>query len=147
MGKINKKLATSFALLVLLLNFPQIVGATIYQPGETLTPDCAPETPNCGVATSTIALGTSAPIGNSSLTIVATSTDSILATLRGFAGQTANLFQVQDSSGVNLFSINASGGLTFGSLNGPLQANTGLVSATTSIRHFHHGDFYLCQWN
>ena len=129
------RITASFVVLVFAcsLIFPQTASATIYQPGATLEPDCAPSSANCGVATSTVALGTSAPIGNSSLTIVATSTGSILATLRAFAGQVANLFQIQDSSGANVFSINASGGLTLGSLNGPLQANAGLVSATTSI--------------
>ena len=84
------------------------------------------------MATYPSSLGTTTPIGNSLLTIQATTTDSILATLRGFAGQVANLFQVQDSSGVSLFNIGING-LTLGSLNGPLQANAGLVSATTSI--------------
>ena len=42
-----------FVLLFFIFNlsYPQIASATIFQPGETLTPDCAPETANCGVAT------------------------------------------------------------------------------------------------
>ncbi|MDO8493707.1 MAG: hypothetical protein Q7S19_04165, partial [bacterium] len=53
--------------------------------------------------------GTTTPITNSQVTIEATSTGSVLATLRGFASQVANLFQVQDSATTNLFSISASG--------------------------------------
>src|SRR3989344_2263655 len=46
------KIKAGFVSLVLALGliFSQMAGATIFQPGETLTPDCAPETPNCGVA-------------------------------------------------------------------------------------------------
>jgi hypothetical protein len=36
--------------LVFLLVSPQIVGATVYPPGTTLEPDCAPNSVNCGVA-------------------------------------------------------------------------------------------------
>ncbi len=42
------------SILALGLIFPQIAGATIYQPGETLEPNCAPGSANCGVATLSI---------------------------------------------------------------------------------------------
>ena len=41
-------------LFISLVYYPQIASATIYQPGETLEPDCAPISPNCGVATTTL---------------------------------------------------------------------------------------------
>lgn len=55
--------------------------------------------------------GTTTPIANSMVSIEATSTDTILATFRAFAGQVANIFQIQNSAGANLFSVNAIGGL------------------------------------
>jgi hypothetical protein len=91
------------------------------------------------VVVATSSLGTTTEIANSLLTVHATSTNSILATLRAFAGQAVNLLQVQDNSGLNLLTINASGGLTLGSFNGPLQANGGLISATTSIGALYGG--------
>ena len=55
--------------------------------------------------------GTTVPFGTSIVSIQATSTGSVAATLRGIAGQVANLFQIQNSSGTNLFAIDSSGGL------------------------------------
>jgi hypothetical protein len=37
--------------LSLSLTFPLLAGASVYAPGVTLNPDCAPNTPNCGVLT------------------------------------------------------------------------------------------------
>ncbi|MBI3633294.1 MAG: hypothetical protein HY226_03315 [Candidatus Vogelbacteria bacterium] len=136
----------SFISLMVLVSFilPQLVSATIFQPGETLEPDCAPGSANCGIAAVASSLGTTTPIASSVLGVTATSTNSILATLRAFVGQVANILQIQDSTGANLFSIDAVGSLTvvgsttlanlnLASLNGPLQANAGVVSATTSV--------------
>lgn len=50
MGIINKKITLSFIFFVIFFSFSQLVFATIYQPGETLEPDCAPDSVNCGVA-------------------------------------------------------------------------------------------------
>jgi hypothetical protein len=95
--------------------------------------------------------GTTTAIDNSVVTVQSTSTTAVGLTLRGALGQAANLFQVQDSSANHYFSIKNNGGvfasstlqvtgdvrfygnLTLGSLNGPLQAINGVVSATTSI--------------
>ncbi|HSE56804.1 MAG TPA: tail fiber domain-containing protein [Candidatus Paceibacterota bacterium] len=49
MYKKNAAIVTLFIFFVALI-FPRLVGATIYQPGETLEPDCAPGSVNCGVA-------------------------------------------------------------------------------------------------
>ncbi|MDP2668764.1 MAG: hypothetical protein Q8P07_02950, partial [bacterium] len=54
-------------------------------------------------------IGTMTPIGSSLLTIQATSTNSILLTLRGFLNQAANIFQVQDSAGGDIFTISGGG--------------------------------------
>src|SRR3989344_3687046 len=58
--------------------------------------------------------GTTTPIANSFVSIEATSTDSILATFRAFAGQVANIFQIQDSSGTNLLTFTGGGSLGIG---------------------------------
>ncbi|MSU45296.1 MAG: hypothetical protein EXS47_01570, partial [Candidatus Zambryskibacteria bacterium] len=55
--------------------------------------------------------GTTTPITNSVLTIEATSTSAIGALIRGYSGQIANLFRIEDSVLNNLFSISASGGI------------------------------------
>lgn len=44
-----KFLASIFFLAFLIIFSPKIAGATVYQPGETLEPDCAPGSPACGV--------------------------------------------------------------------------------------------------
>jgi hypothetical protein len=125
------RVAVIFALLICIFGavFLQTASATVYNPGETLEPDCAPGSSNCGVAAYPSFLGTTTPITNSLLTIQATSTNSILATLRAFVGQVANLFQVQDSTGSNIFSINSSGGLTLASPIGVLYGGTGIASS------------------
>jgi hypothetical protein len=63
-------------------------------------------------STTPSSFGTTTPVANSVVTIEATSTNSILATLRARAGQTADLFQVQDSTGANLFKLNSAGTIT-----------------------------------
>ena len=122
----------SFVSLIIVFSIisPQIAGATIYQPGETLEPDCAPGALNCGVTVTTSSLGTGTTIANSLLTIQATSTNSILATLRAFAGQVSNLFQVQDSSGSNLFRIDSLGEAFF-SNNVNVGGTFGVTGSTT----------------
>src|SRR3989344_3979811 len=122
----------SFVSLIIVFSIisPQIAGATIYQPGETLEPDCAPGAMNCGVTVTTSSLGTGTTIANSLLTIQATSTNSILATLRAFAGQVSNLFQVQDSSGSNLFRIDSLGEAFF-SNNVNVGGTFGVTGSTT----------------
>ena len=59
--------------------------------------------------TTTIFGGTTSQSGLSHLTLEATSTVSIPLTLRGFTGQTANLFVVENVRGTELFTIDASG--------------------------------------
>lgn len=110
---------------------PGLAHATIYQPGATLEPDCAPGSANCGVAVYPLALGTSTPIGTSILTIAASSTNSVLATLRAFAGQVANLLQIQNSAGTSLLTIDSAGIATFAddiNVNGSGNFNSDLVA-------------------
>ncbi len=80
------------------------------------------------VGTSTPSLfGTSTPIGSSFVTIQATSSTSIPLSIAGFAGQTANLFQVLNNALSSVFSINSAGVATF--------ANAPIFSALTSGIH------------
>ncbi|MDZ4285955.1 MAG: hypothetical protein U1A23_03445, partial [Candidatus Sungbacteria bacterium] len=62
-------------------------------------------------STTPSSFGTTTPIGNSAVTIEATSTNAILLSMRAALGQIANIFQIQNSSGSNLFYSNATGGL------------------------------------
>jgi len=55
--------------------------------------------------------GTTTPLGDSVVTIEATSTIAVPLSIRSSLGQIANILQVQNSLGTNLFSINSSGGL------------------------------------
>ena len=57
-------------------------------------------------------IGTTSVSGLSQLTVEATSTAGIPLTLRGFTGQTANLFVVENVGGTDLFTIDALGRLT-----------------------------------
>src|SRR3989338_482959 len=109
------------------------------------------------------AIGTTTPIANSILTVEATTSSAIAVSIRGAASQVAKLFQIQNSGGTHLFSVEgsgavlastslqatgaarfystlyaddtltAAGGLTVGSLTGPLQAISGVVSASSTI--------------
>ncbi|MFA6416461.1 MAG: hypothetical protein WCW56_03185 [Candidatus Paceibacterota bacterium] len=58
--------------------------------------------------------GTTTPIGNSIVSAESTSNQSIGMTIRGFLGQIANLFQIQDSNGSNLFVVDKSGNVGVG---------------------------------
>jgi hypothetical protein len=53
--------------------------------------------------------GTVNPFGTSLVSIQSTSTQSTGLTIRGFAGQLSNLFQIQDSNSANLFVVDNSG--------------------------------------
>ena len=58
--------------------------------------------------------GTTTPIANSVITAISTAINSAVMTIRGIAGQVANLFNVQDSSGNSLFSVSANGNVGIG---------------------------------
>jgi len=70
--------------------------------------------------------GTTTPIANSVVSVLSTSTNSIAETVRGFLGQIADIFDVQNSSGNNIFSVGANGSTTIASLG------TGLVFSNAS---------------
>jgi|GEM_PF-2591617 len=55
--------------------------------------------------------GTTTPIGSSVVTIQATSTASTLLSLRSYLGQTASIFQIQNSNASSLFFVDATGGV------------------------------------
>jgi len=64
------------------------------------------------ISTSTqFRIGTTSPIGTSLLTIEATSSAVVPLSLRAATGQAADIFQVQNASGIDLFSINSAGGI------------------------------------
>ncbi|MBY0539737.1 hypothetical protein K2P56_04930, partial [Patescibacteria group bacterium] len=83
-------------------------------------------------------IGTTTPIANSVLTVTATSTNSVAATIRAIAGQVADIFRVQDSAGNNLVSISATGALSFAFASSTASSFLDYVSvgrtATTTIR-------------
>ena len=88
-------------------------------------------------STTPSSFGTTTPIGNSVVTIEATSTNAFLLSLRAALNQVANLFQVQDSSGTNLFFANNIGGLFASStfqVTGAttLYGNLGIATTTPS---------------
>src|SRR3989338_9183250 len=56
-------------------------------------------------------LGTTTPIGSSFLTVQATSTNSILVSLRSFLNQVADIFQIQDSEGNDIFTVSGGGSI------------------------------------
>lgn len=66
--------------------------------------------------------GTTTQSGLSMLTLEATSTASLPLTLRGFTGQTADLFRLHNSSGTELFALDASG-----------NASTTMISTTGNL--------------
>jgi len=68
-------------------------------------------------STSPSTFGTTTPIGNSSVTIEATSTTAIPLSIRAASGQSANLFQVQGSDASNLLYIDSSGNLFAGTIS------------------------------
>ncbi|MEK7117069.1 MAG: hypothetical protein AAB837_02810 [Patescibacteria group bacterium] len=65
-------------------------------------------------STTPSSFGTTTPFGTSLVSIEATSTQSTGLTIRGFASQLANLFQIQNSAGINLFMIDKSGNVGVG---------------------------------
>ncbi|MBI2097622.1 MAG: hypothetical protein HYT46_01665 [Candidatus Vogelbacteria bacterium] len=62
-------------------------------------------------STTPSSFGTTTALANTQVTIEATTTTAIPLTLRASSGQTANLFQIQNSAASNLLYANASGGL------------------------------------
>jgi len=71
--------------------------------------------------------GTSTPIGNSTVTIEATSTNAIPLSIRAATGQTANLFQIQNATTADLFSVGSGGLITF------VNASTSQISITDTL--------------
>jgi hypothetical protein len=83
-------------------------------------------------------IGTTTPISDSVLTVTATSTNSVAATIRAIAGQVADIFRIQNSAGNNLVSISATGALSFAFASSSASSFLDYVSvgrtATTTIR-------------
>ncbi len=65
------------------------------------------------VGTSTqSAIGTFTPIGDSALSIVATSTQTVPLSIEGAFNQVANLFQIKNNAGTNVFTVDSGGDVT-----------------------------------
>ncbi|MBI2025536.1 hypothetical protein HYT04_01985, partial [Candidatus Kaiserbacteria bacterium] len=82
--------------------------------------------------------GTSTPIGNSVITIDASSTTAIPLSIRAATGQagTANLFQIQDAAATDIFSINASGGFiatASSTISGELLVSGSILASSTIV--------------
>jgi len=58
--------------------------------------------------------GTTTPITNSLISAITTSINQVAMTIKGIAGQVANLFNIQDSSGNSLFTVTAGGNVGVG---------------------------------
>ncbi|MBI2025439.1 hypothetical protein HYT04_01470, partial [Candidatus Kaiserbacteria bacterium] len=80
----------------------RIASAAFAQVATAVVATTSPATPS--------SFGTTTPLGYSVVSVDATSTGSIPLSVRAAAGQTANLFQIQDSAAADIFFINSSGG-------------------------------------
>jgi len=58
--------------------------------------------------------GTTTPITNSLISAITTGINQVAMTIKGLAGQVANLFNIQDSSGNSLFTVTAGGNVGIG---------------------------------
>jgi len=74
--------------------------------------------------------GTTTPITNSLISAITTSINQVAMTIKGLAGQVANLFNIQDSSGNPLFTVTAGGNVGVGTST-PTSALT--VNGTSTI--------------
>ena len=74
--------------------------------------------------------GTTSPIGNSVVTIEASSTNAIGLSIRSAIAQVADLFRIQDNSGTNLITVNGAGRL-------------GIATSTPANRFALGGNAYL----
>src|SRR3989344_1850474 len=91
--------------LVLSVNVFAAYPATPYAPGDTLDPSCSPGDSNCTVD----------------------------ATTQGYFTATTTTASTFPYASTTALTVSGTNGLSLGSLNGPLQANNGAVSATTSV--------------
>ena len=85
---------------------------------ETLTPRQRIDSSAYAITASTLIststqsrLGTTTSIGSSLLTVEATSTNSMLVSLRSFLNQVTDIFQIQDSSGTDIFTVSGGGNI------------------------------------
>jgi len=86
--------------------------------------------------------GTTTPISNSVVTIEATSTGSTGLSIRGILGQLANLFQIQDSAGVNLFVVDSSGKVGVGTSTATRKFNVLGAESNPQLRLSQASDVY-----
>src|SRR5262249_12093368 len=118
--------------LLLMVGGPSFAHATLYQPGATLNPDCAPGSPNCGVMSLTalnngtgyVASWTSSSTLSSGIILDNGTVAGVNATFSSYT------FNLQGSSGVSPFNIASSTGTSLLSVNqaghvgiGPSSAN------------------------
>ena len=78
--------------------------------------------------------GTTTPDSNAVVTIEATSTSAIPMMIRAFAGQLANLFQIQNSTGTSLFVVDNSGNVGVGTSIPSRKFNVWDVNSVPQLR-------------
>lgn len=148
MVKLSRAVVASFALVTvsLFLVFSQIVAATTYSQGETLTPDCAPGDVDCGVAVVTYSAGLGMSLASSAFSIDFTS-DNTWTGVQSFSGaisapttlNTINDLVINAGALSGVASISGTGALTIASggtdtaltLSSTGAGATSLDSATT----------------
>ncbi len=86
--------------------------------------------------------GTTTSFGTSLVSIEATSTQSVGLSIRGFASQLANLFQIQSSVGLNLFTVDSGGNVAVGTTTATRKFNILSGSSNAQLRVSQASDVY-----
>lgn len=86
--------------------------------------------------------GTTTPFGTSLVSIEATSTQSTGLSIRGFSGQLANLFQIQNSALTNLFVVDNGGNVGVGTSTPGRKFNVLDVNSVPQLRLSQTGSVY-----
>ncbi|NOY35759.1 MAG: fibronectin type III domain-containing protein [bacterium] len=88
------------------------------------------------LSTGAMTVATTTQFTNTVLSVEATSTNAIPLTIQGYPSQTANLFQIQDSSAAGLFTVDPSGNVGIASTSPYAKlsvAGQAVITATTTI--------------
>jgi hypothetical protein len=83
-------------------------------PRSSITSSAFSQVADRVVGTSQSSFGTTTPITNSLISAITTSINQVAMTIRGIAGQVANLFNIQDSNGNSLFTVTSAGNVGIG---------------------------------
>jgi hypothetical protein len=83
-------------------------------PRSSITSSAFSQVTNQVSGTAQSSFGTTTPITNSLISAISTGINQTIMTIKGFVGQVANLFNVQDSNGNPLFTVTAGGNVGIG---------------------------------